>query len=103
MQRSIQPLFHSHRSGFYNVFDLVEFAVISDGEVIPERTLLSNAENLDQFSQRGCGLVYIDFRNGLYRELCVVHWKIFYQEFVCLLDVVNLGKPHFFNQTVLKR
>jgi hypothetical protein len=42
MQRSIQALFYSDLLGFYSVFDLVEFAVISDGEIIPERTLLNH-------------------------------------------------------------
>lgn len=103
VQRSIQSLFHSDLLGFYSVLDLVEFAVISDGEIIPQRTLLSNAENLLKLPLGQRGLVYIDVRSRLYLKFPVERRQIRLQEFICLLDAVNPGKPHLFDQTILER
>ncbi|HYA87303.1 MAG TPA: hypothetical protein VEI57_09605 [Nitrospirota bacterium] len=61
VQRSIQSFFHSDLLGFYGVFDHVEFSVLSDGEIVPERPLISNAENLIKFSQGQRGLADIGF------------------------------------------
>ena len=83
VQRSVHSFFHRDLLSFYGVFDQGEFAVINDGEIVPQRTLISNAENLVEFSHGQHGLVYIGCRYNLYFESSVVRWKIFYQEFVC--------------------
>ncbi len=47
--------------------------------------------------------MYIDVRNGLYLKFSVERRQIRLQEFICLLDAVNPGKPHLFDQTILER
>jgi hypothetical protein len=68
VQRSIHSFFHPDLLGFYSVFDLIEFAVVSDGDIVPDYPFLSNTEDIVEYSRGWGGLMFIGFRHGLYLE-----------------------------------